>query len=70
MLCGVDYPVKPDNDREGECRVMTEKKEVLAQEWQKKSGVYERMTEECGGAFSIIVRFDSFSVIARLDRAI
>ena len=47
MLCGVDYPVKPDNDREGECRVMTEKKEVLAQEWQKKSGVYERMTEEC-----------------------
>ena len=36
MLCGVDYPVKPDNDREGECRVMTEKKEVLAQEWQKR----------------------------------
>ncbi len=66
MLCGVDYPVKPGNGRKerGASSRMAEK------EWQKKSGVYERMTEECGGAFSIIVRLDSFSVIARLDRAI
>ena len=61
MLCGMDYPVKPDNDR---------KERGASSRMAEKSGVYERMTEECGGAFSIIVRFDSFSVIARLDRAI
>jgi len=26
MLCGMDYPVKPDNDRERECRIMTVRK--------------------------------------------
>jgi len=26
MLCGMDYPVKPDNDREKECRIMTVRK--------------------------------------------
>ncbi len=33
----------------------------------EKSGVYERMTEECGGAFSIIVRFASFNLLVRFD---
>ena len=23
ILCGIDYPVKPDNDRERECQIMT-----------------------------------------------
>ena len=26
MLCGMDYPVKPDNDRERECRIKTVRK--------------------------------------------
>jgi len=26
MLCSMDYPVKPDNDREKECRIMTVRK--------------------------------------------
>ena len=54
MLCGVDYPVKPDNDRERECGVMTG-------EGRSAGG---------GVSFGIIVRLDSFVVIARLDRAI
>mgnify|MGYP003166107943 CR=1 FL=1 len=28
MLCGMDYPVKPDNDRERECRIMTVRVQV------------------------------------------
>jgi hypothetical protein len=38
MLCGMDYPVKPDNDR---------KERGASSRMAEKSGVYERMTEEC-----------------------
>ena len=63
MFCGVDYPVKPDNDRERECGVMTG-------EGRSAGGVVSFSIIVRLASFNVLVRLDSFVVIARLDRAI